>query len=200
MSATVRAISNAWSGSPAPAARRVDGVHPGDRWRTNHTFRRSGSRSRRGGSPHEQPRSHSSHASHPHAGPGASCCRSGADRCGCRAGVANALRGGGGRVLPGPSARFCQSDRSRDHSRSCGRSRMTREERRALLGDAVIAQIHERVAAAPEASPELIDKLRRIFFGRQPLPVKPGPAASSECRRRATSGSERAPGRHVEGA
>lgn len=76
---------------------------------------------------------------------------------------------------------------------------MTHEERRALLGDAVIAQIHERVAAAPEASPELIDKLRRIFFGRQTLPVKPGPAASSECRQRATSGSERAPGRHVEG-
>jgi hypothetical protein len=40
---------------------------------------------------------------------------------------------------------------------------MNAAERRALLGDAVIAQIHERVAAAPEASPELIDKLRRIL-------------------------------------
>ena len=40
---------------------------------------------------------------------------------------------------------------------------MNAAERRALLGDTVIAQIHERVAAAPEASPELIDKLRRIL-------------------------------------
>lgn len=42
---------------------------------------------------------------------------------------------------------------------------MTGAERRALLGDAVIAQIHERVAQAPEASPEVIDQLRRIFAG-----------------------------------
>jgi hypothetical protein len=42
---------------------------------------------------------------------------------------------------------------------------MTREERRALLGDDVIADIHERVAQAPEPSPEVIDTLRRILAG-----------------------------------
>lgn len=40
---------------------------------------------------------------------------------------------------------------------------MTREERRALLGDEVIAAIHERVAAAPDPTPELVDELRRIM-------------------------------------
>lgn len=40
---------------------------------------------------------------------------------------------------------------------------MTREERRALLGDAVIAHIHEEVAAAPEPGPELISRLRLIL-------------------------------------
>jgi SepF-like predicted cell division protein (DUF552 family) len=40
---------------------------------------------------------------------------------------------------------------------------MNAAERRAILGDAVIAQIHELVAAAPEPSPEVIDKLRRIL-------------------------------------
>lgn len=42
---------------------------------------------------------------------------------------------------------------------------MTGAERRALLGDAVIAQIHKRVAQAPEPSAEVIDTLRRIFAG-----------------------------------
>jgi hypothetical protein len=40
---------------------------------------------------------------------------------------------------------------------------MHAEERRRILGDAVIAEIHARVAAAPEPSPEVIDKLRRIL-------------------------------------
>jgi hypothetical protein len=36
---------------------------------------------------------------------------------------------------------------------------MTREERRALLGDDVIAEIHERVAEAPEPSDDLVEDL-----------------------------------------
>jgi hypothetical protein len=40
---------------------------------------------------------------------------------------------------------------------------MTREQRRALLGDKVIAAIHERVDAAPDPTPELVDTLRRIM-------------------------------------
>lgn len=40
---------------------------------------------------------------------------------------------------------------------------MTAAERRALLGDVVIAQIHERVDEAPEPGPEVIDDLRRIL-------------------------------------
>lgn len=40
---------------------------------------------------------------------------------------------------------------------------MTREQRRALLGDTVIEHIHEEVAAAPEPSPELISRLRLIL-------------------------------------
>lgn len=40
---------------------------------------------------------------------------------------------------------------------------MTREERRALLGDTVIAQIHERVAEVPAADAPLCDELRRIL-------------------------------------
>jgi len=40
---------------------------------------------------------------------------------------------------------------------------MNAAQRRALLGDAVIEHIHELVAAAPEPSPEVIDKLRRIL-------------------------------------
>jgi hypothetical protein len=40
---------------------------------------------------------------------------------------------------------------------------MTREERRALLGDTVIEHIHEEVAAAPEPGPELISRLRLIL-------------------------------------
>ncbi|MFC9847744.1 hypothetical protein ACFWFF_01340 [Streptomyces sp. NPDC060223] len=35
--------------------------------------------------------------------------------------------------------------------------------RRALLGDDVIAHIHECVAAAPEPTPDVVEALRRIF-------------------------------------
>ncbi len=40
---------------------------------------------------------------------------------------------------------------------------MTREERRALLGDDVIKHIHECVDKAPAPSQEVLDTLRRIF-------------------------------------
>ena len=48
---------------------------------------------------------------------------------------------------------------------------MTREERRALLGDDVIAHIHAEVDAAPGPTPEVIASLRRIFT--QPLGAAP---------------------------
>jgi hypothetical protein len=40
---------------------------------------------------------------------------------------------------------------------------VTREERHALLGDEVIAHIHECVKAAPEPTAEVVEKLRRIM-------------------------------------
>ena len=40
---------------------------------------------------------------------------------------------------------------------------MNAAERRRLLGDAVIADIDRQVAEAPEASPDLIEDLRRIL-------------------------------------
>jgi hypothetical protein len=40
---------------------------------------------------------------------------------------------------------------------------MSPEQRRALLGDEVIARIHAEVAAAPEPGPELICRLRPIL-------------------------------------
>lgn len=40
---------------------------------------------------------------------------------------------------------------------------MTREQRRALLGDEVIERIHEEVEAAPEPGAELISRLRLIL-------------------------------------
>lgn len=40
---------------------------------------------------------------------------------------------------------------------------MTPEERRAILGDDVIAHIEALVDAAPEPSPEVVEALRRIF-------------------------------------
>ena len=40
---------------------------------------------------------------------------------------------------------------------------MTDEERRAILGDDVIAHIREVVDAAPDPTPEVVEALRRIF-------------------------------------
>lgn len=40
---------------------------------------------------------------------------------------------------------------------------MTREERHALLGPDILAEIRERVAQAPEPSDEVVEKLRRIM-------------------------------------
>lgn len=40
---------------------------------------------------------------------------------------------------------------------------MNREERRRILGDEVIAAIRQRVAEAPDPSPELVEELRRIM-------------------------------------
>ncbi|WP_329032204.1 hypothetical protein OIE71_04495 [Streptomyces sp. NBC_01725] len=40
---------------------------------------------------------------------------------------------------------------------------MTSAERRRLLGDDVIAEIHQRVAQAPPPTPEVIDALRPIL-------------------------------------
>ncbi|MFS8199024.1 hypothetical protein ACLVWQ_10055 (plasmid) [Streptomyces sp. CWNU-52B] len=53
---------------------------------------------------------------------------------------------------------------------------MTPEERREILGDEVIEQIRQRVALAPDPSPELVEKLRRIF-ARPGGPI-PAPAES----------------------
>lgn len=57
---------------------------------------------------------------------------------------------------------------------------MSPAERRALLGDDVIAHIHNVVDEAPEPTPEVIEALRRIFT--QPLgalPVETTPAAKA---------------------
>lgn len=56
---------------------------------------------------------------------------------------------------------------------------MTRDERHALLGPAVVAHIHECVDAAPDPSPELVARLRRIMTRPAgPVPA-PRPAAIS---------------------
>lgn len=58
---------------------------------------------------------------------------------------------------------------------------MTRAERRALLGDAVIEQIHRRVAAAPPPDAELIAALRPILTNpakRRTPPAESAPAAA----------------------
>ncbi|MFD8722366.1 hypothetical protein ACFV2H_31415 [Streptomyces sp. NPDC059629] len=44
---------------------------------------------------------------------------------------------------------------------------MTTERRRELLGDEVIAYINEIVDAAPEPTPEVVERLRRIFDNLQ---------------------------------
>ncbi len=40
---------------------------------------------------------------------------------------------------------------------------MTREERLAILGPETVAAIRERVAQAPDPTPELVEELRRIW-------------------------------------
>ncbi|MCX4703933.1 hypothetical protein [Streptomyces sp. NBC_01373] len=55
---------------------------------------------------------------------------------------------------------------------------MTREERRAILGDDVIAQIHDRVDLAPDPSPELVEELRRIWTGGRIPQSRPASAAA----------------------
>jgi len=56
---------------------------------------------------------------------------------------------------------------------------VTREERRAILGDEVIAAIHERVRLAPDPGPELVDDLRRIMTRPGgPIPA-PRPAVTA---------------------
>lgn len=60
---------------------------------------------------------------------------------------------------------------------------MTREERLAILGPATVAHIHECVDAAPDPSPEVVAKLRRIMTNPAgempaPRPALPAPAAA----------------------
>ncbi|WP_393075077.1 hypothetical protein [Streptomyces sp. LN704] len=50
---------------------------------------------------------------------------------------------------------------------------MTREERRQILGDEIVAHIHDLVAEAPEPPAEAVEKLRRIMTrpgGEVPVP------------------------------
>ncbi len=56
---------------------------------------------------------------------------------------------------------------------------MTREERRALLGDDVIAHIHKCVDAAPEPTPKVVEALRRIFTLPALRADRPMPAADA---------------------
>lgn len=56
---------------------------------------------------------------------------------------------------------------------------MTAAERRALLGDEVIAHIHERVAQAPEPTPDVVDALRRIFSRPAGCVEESAPAANA---------------------
>ncbi|MHB9857691.1 hypothetical protein [Streptomyces sp. YIM S03343] len=56
---------------------------------------------------------------------------------------------------------------------------MTREERRALLGDDVIAHIHTLVAAAPDPTPELVARLRRIMTNPGGTVRKAQPASAA---------------------
>ncbi|MDX3637342.1 hypothetical protein PV728_45580 [Streptomyces europaeiscabiei] len=62
---------------------------------------------------------------------------------------------------------------------------MTREERRAILGDEMVAKIRKRVQAAPDPTPELVEELRRIMTrpgGAVPAPrplADDGPASAA---------------------
>lgn len=55
---------------------------------------------------------------------------------------------------------------------------MSPAERRALLGDDVIAHIHDVVDEAPEPTPDVVETLRRIFT--QPLGVLPVETPTAE--------------------
>jgi hypothetical protein len=58
---------------------------------------------------------------------------------------------------------------------------MTREERRALLGDEAIAEIRRLVDAAPDPTPELVEELRLIMTrpgGTVPT-TRPAPPAAA---------------------
>ena len=58
---------------------------------------------------------------------------------------------------------------------------MTRAERLALLGPEVIALIHARVAAAPEPSDEVVERLRLIMTRPAgEIPAEPAPAAAAD--------------------
>jgi len=57
---------------------------------------------------------------------------------------------------------------------------MTREERLAILGPETVAAIHERVALAPDPSPELVEELRRIWTNPGGAIPKTRPAISAE--------------------
>lgn len=56
---------------------------------------------------------------------------------------------------------------------------MTREEHRAILGDEVLAHIDALVEAAPEPSPEVVEKLRRIMTRPAGAIPDPRPAAAA---------------------
>lgn len=50
---------------------------------------------------------------------------------------------------------------------------------RALLGDDVIAEIHDRVQATPELTPEDLDDLRRVLARPAGRPAAEAPAAAA---------------------
>lgn len=56
---------------------------------------------------------------------------------------------------------------------------MTRAERHALLGDEIVAHIHDLVRQAPEPDDELVDKLRRIMTNPAGHVPAPRPAADA---------------------
>ncbi|WP_225840255.1 hypothetical protein [Streptomyces sp. NK08204] len=57
---------------------------------------------------------------------------------------------------------------------------MTREERHALLGPEVLKHIEAIVDAAPEPTPEVVERLRRIFTQPQGALPAPSPALAAE--------------------
>ncbi|MEU6802513.1 hypothetical protein [Streptomyces neyagawaensis] len=69
----------------------------------------------------------------------------------------------------------CQAARPQRDGR-----RVTREERRAILGDATIAAIRKHIQAAPAPTPELVEELRRIMT--RPGGDVPAPRLQAEGR------------------